>query len=161
MLLDARSYFQYHAKCKDIQLTHLIFADDILLFCKADSCSPQLMKDILTEFSETSGLKMNPAKSHMFFGGTSTQMKQSILQQLTFVEEKLPVRYDGLPLISTRLSYADCKPVRHSLHASINSWASKFLSYAGGRVQLVNSVLFQLQTYWCDALLLPSITVLN
>ncbi|KAL0300294.1 UNVERIFIED_CONTAM: putative mitochondrial protein [Sesamum calycinum] len=59
------SHFQYHWKCKEIGLTNLCFADDVLLFCKVDLLSVQVLKEALSEFAALSGLKVNPAKSQI------------------------------------------------------------------------------------------------
>ncbi|KAL0346366.1 UNVERIFIED_CONTAM: hypothetical protein Scaly_1652600 [Sesamum calycinum] len=57
--------FQYHWKCKELGILNLCFADDVLLFCKAHIPSIQVLKDTLSEFSNLSGLNVNPAKSQI------------------------------------------------------------------------------------------------
>ncbi|KAL0308191.1 UNVERIFIED_CONTAM: hypothetical protein Sangu_2988800, partial [Sesamum angustifolium] len=57
--------FQYHWKCKELGLTNLCFADDVLLFCKAHLSSIKVLTDTLTEFATLSGLKVNQAKSQI------------------------------------------------------------------------------------------------
>ncbi|GJY47080.1 reverse transcriptase domain-containing protein [Tanacetum coccineum] len=52
----------------------------------------------------------------------------------------LPVRYLGVPLISSRLLYQDCKVLVQKLESWVNDWRNKFLSLAG-RLQLIRSVL--------------------
>nr|GEW66201.1 hypothetical protein [Tanacetum cinerariifolium] len=42
--------FRYHWLCKEVKLTHLCFADDLLLFCNRDSKSVSIMKKALFEF---------------------------------------------------------------------------------------------------------------
>lgn len=64
------------------------------------------------------------------------------------------MKYLGLPLVSTRLSTNDCQVLLDKVHKRISSWSAKLLSYAG-RLQLITSVLFQLQAYWCEAFILP------
>ncbi|GKU97317.1 hypothetical protein SLEP1_g10479 [Rubroshorea leprosula] len=100
------------------------------------------------------GLAINSSKSQMFFGGVSDGLKGHILNQIGFSERQLPVKYLGLPLISTKLSAITCQLVVDKIRHRICSWTSKFLSYAG-RIQLVNSVLFHIQVFWSGALLLP------
>jgi hypothetical protein len=69
-------------------------------------------------------------------------------------EGKLPVRYLGVPLISSRLSYADCRGLLERITRRIDSWLCRNLSYAG-RLQLLSSVLYSLQVYWTNIFILP------
>ncbi|KAL0439881.1 UNVERIFIED_CONTAM: hypothetical protein Slati_2471100 [Sesamum latifolium] len=48
-------------------------------------------------------------------------------------------RYLGLPLLASRLSIADCKPILQKIDSRIKGWDGIMLSFAG-RVQLIKSV---------------------
>lgn len=48
-------------------VSHLLFADDVLLFTKARSSQARLVSNILKRFGEASGLKVNVSKSISFF----------------------------------------------------------------------------------------------
>ena len=73
---------------------------------------------------------------------------------LGFQEGHLPMRYLGLPLISSRLSIADCQPLLSKIDTRINGWERLALSYAG-RVQIIKSVLVAMGVYWASAFILP------
>ncbi|GAV66931.1 LOW QUALITY PROTEIN: zf-RVT domain-containing protein, partial [Cephalotus follicularis] len=66
----------------------------------------------------------------------------------------LLVRYLGLPLLASRLSHMDCKVLIYKLMRRTSSWVSNVLSF-GGRLQLLASVLFSIQVFWCTAFILP------
>ncbi|KAL0292021.1 UNVERIFIED_CONTAM: hypothetical protein Sangu_3258700 [Sesamum angustifolium] len=110
--------FQYHWKCKDIGLINLCFADDVLLFCKAHLPSIMVITDTLNEFAALSGLKVNPAKSQIIFSRAVQQERQQILDYLGFQEGSLPVKYLGIPLTSSRLTIADCRPLIDKVDAT-------------------------------------------
>ncbi|KAL0289060.1 UNVERIFIED_CONTAM: Retrovirus-related Pol polyprotein from type-2 retrotransposable element R2DM [Sesamum calycinum] len=65
--------FQFHWKCKEQQILDLCFADDVLVFCKADIPSISVIKDTLCEFAELSGLKVNPQKPNYPFTGSTAR----------------------------------------------------------------------------------------
>lgn len=65
--LSENSSFSHQWKTKEIQLTHLMFADDLLLFCKGDRPSISAMINTVNRFSLASNLKPNPTKSVCFF----------------------------------------------------------------------------------------------
>ena len=94
--------FKYHKGCKEIQLTHLSFADDLLILSHGDYCSVQVISDTLNEFSASSGLKPNMGKSTIFFGSVDIGERQRILEILPFNVGKLPVRYLGIPLLAKK-----------------------------------------------------------
>lgn len=117
--------------------------------------SPLWLEQQLDEFAEVSGLQANLIKSQVFVDGTDEDTKEHILQQLQFSPCTLPIRYLGVPLISTKLSYSDCLPILDGIKQRISAWMNRFLSFAG-RVQLINSVLFHVQAYWSSIFILPS-----
>ena len=60
--------FKYHYGCKELKLTHLCFADDLLVLCNGDKEFVAVVKKTLDEFSSVSGLFPNMSKSIIFFG---------------------------------------------------------------------------------------------
>lgn len=61
--------FQFLHRYEKIRLTHLDFVDDLMIFCRANRCSLQFVKDVLEYYEGLSGLKANIGKSSMFVAG--------------------------------------------------------------------------------------------
>ncbi|XP_062100541.1 uncharacterized protein LOC133806459 [Humulus lupulus] len=64
--------FQFHMRCKSLRLTHLCFADGLLLFCKGDYIASTLLLRGFKLFSNTSGLQANVEKSAVYGAGLDT-----------------------------------------------------------------------------------------
>nr|TKS17240.1 hypothetical protein D5086_0000020710 [Populus alba] len=152
------SSFHYHWRCQPNKLTHLCFADDLMLFCRADIDSIQVLKRSLDNFSQLSGLHINLDKSSLYLSGIDANRRSTIVGMLGIQKATLPVRYLGVPLISTRLTHTDCIPLMERIIARIKLWTSTSLTYAG-RLQLIKSVLFSIQVYWSSIFILPSATI--
>nr|GEV25139.1 hypothetical protein [Tanacetum cinerariifolium] len=95
----------------------------------------KVILDSLKEFKNVSGLVPSIPKSTTFFCNVPNALKANILSSMPFVEGTLPVRYLGVPLISSKLSYCDCKVLIEKLESRVNDWRNKFLLLAG-RLQL-------------------------
>lgn len=63
--------FRYHPKYRQIKLTHLLFANDVLIFARGDRPSVRLVKQLLDTFAATSGLKISAEKYSLFLGGVN------------------------------------------------------------------------------------------
>ncbi|XP_074297994.1 uncharacterized protein LOC141628795 [Silene latifolia] len=81
--------------------------------------------------NSSSGLKMSKGKSNVYFNGVPAGLKNQILQVSGLIEGKLPFRYLGVPIKTTRLTSKDCKPLIDKIVNRIRSIGAKKLSYAG------------------------------
>ncbi|KAL0310172.1 UNVERIFIED_CONTAM: hypothetical protein Scaly_2954200 [Sesamum calycinum] len=146
--------FQFHWRCKELGIVNLCFADDLLLFCKADIHSATVLHGILQEFQRLAGLHANAQKSQIFFSKAALQVQHQIQSIFGFPQGTFPVRYLGVPLITSKLSRADCAPLILKIEARIAGWNQLKLTYAG-RTQLIKSVLSSIHQYWCSVFILP------
>lgn len=146
--------FSFHWRTKQINLSHVIFADDIFLFCKGNSASIRILLDSVLSFSALSGLRLNSHKSQVFFCGVDDYTMRDTIQRYGFMRGTLPISYLGLPLITSRLNAQSCAPLIFRLCSKIESWTVRTLRYSG-RLQLITSVLQGIQGYWSSFLFLP------
>ncbi|XP_021729481.1 uncharacterized protein LOC110696493 [Chenopodium quinoa] len=123
--------FNFHQRCERLSITHLMFADDLLLFTRADECSVRLMFKAFQKFSRASGLEANLLKSEVYFRGVSTELQNTLLESLGMFAGAIPFKYLGVPLSSKKLTIQQCKPLVNKIASRIEGWASRFLSYSG------------------------------
>jgi hypothetical protein len=78
--------FGFHHRCARLQLTHLCFTDDLLIFYDACHTSISIIKAALLEFEILSGLRANPSKSFLFCVEISNRLKDGLLSDLQMRE---------------------------------------------------------------------------
>lgn len=152
--LATDTHFKYHWRTSQLKLSHLIFADDLLLFCRGDSSSISTLLKAIDHFSASSGLIPNPLKSNWFFCNVPADVIQQATSSSNIQVGILPIKYLGLPLLSTRVSKSDCVPLVQRLCGRINSWINISLRFSG-RLQLIKAILFNIQGFWSTYLFLP------
>lgn len=135
----------YHPRCKNIDITHLCFADDLMIFVDGTRNSVEGILKVFEEFDKVSGLKISREKSVLFMAGTD-QRGEDILRLFQFATGKLPVRYLGLPLLTKNMTITYLLLLVEKIRKRISSWKGRFLSYAG-RLQLINSVIRSLTNF--------------
>ena len=101
-LKDDKS-FKYHPKCSKLDITHLCFADDVLLFSRGDLEFVKAIQRCFSQFSQASGLQANLNKSSIYCGGIQMEVRQQIVQQLGYNMEELPLKYLGVPLSTKKM----------------------------------------------------------
>ena len=84
----------------------------------------------------------------------SEQNKDQILRTLRYQLGELPVRYLRVPVIPTKLKKSDCMVLVEKITNRINPWKNKVLSY-GGRIQLIMSVLSNIQIFSRSRFIFP------
>lgn len=145
----------FHPRCKNLKITHLCFADDIMVFSDGKARSMEGVLNVFKDFASYSGLTISLEKSTLFLASITGTSRDIILNRFPFDSGTLPVRYLGLPLLTKRMSLADCLPLIEKIKARISSWQHRMLSFAG-RLQLLASVISSLTNFWISAFRLPS-----
>lgn len=144
--------FSFHPKWREGLITHLCFADDLVIFSKADSASLRKIMERLKAFGDSSGLMANFHKSEFFVAGVQDYTD---LQSITgFSLGTMPFHYLGIPIAGYRLQVCHYSPCISRLLQKINLWKTSSLSYAG-RLELIKSVFQGIYCFWLNALPVP------
>ncbi|XP_019235180.1 PREDICTED: uncharacterized protein LOC109215551 [Nicotiana attenuata] len=132
--LKDNKQFRFYLRCAKFNLVQLGFVDDLLLFCRGDILSVQILHKHFQLFSAASGLIANLNKSCIYFGSVNNMLHQQNMDILGYIKGELPFIYLGVPLSTKRLSAIHCEPLIERMLRRIQSWTTKFLSYAGRAV---------------------------
>ncbi|XP_074283597.1 uncharacterized protein LOC141608138 [Silene latifolia] len=134
--------------------------DDLILFCKGDRASIELMVNAFNFFSKASGLQLNKGKSNFYFNGVDEGLVQEVERATGMCRGSVPFRYLGVNVSPKRLYIMDCNCLVDKVVDRIRRMGSRQLSYAG-RVVLIKSVLSTLHSYWARIFILPKTVIRN
>lgn len=104
-------------------------------------------------FSESTGLKVNYGKSCLVPINIDNDRASQLAGEFGCLVGSFPFTYLGLPLGITKPQVRDYAPLLCRIERRLSA-SSLFLSYAG-RLQLINSVISSLPTYYLCSLKLP------
>ncbi|XP_059627004.1 uncharacterized protein LOC132269774 [Cornus florida] len=127
--------FKHHWRCKEQGITHLSFADHLLLVYHRDIESVSVLKSALDFFCSMSGLAINLTNSSIFLSGSGPHTEEAIIEILGIHKGNLPIRHLGVPLITTNLKAAECRPFIDNITHWIIHWSARSLSYAGPKMK--------------------------
>jgi hypothetical protein len=93
-------------------ITHLLFADDSLIFINACGASAARLNGILTIYNQASGQQVNRNKSSIYFSpNTSDTLREEVKQELQILTEAFVrsiwvslLRLGGLPMRPSSIS---------------------------------------------------------
>ena len=131
---------------RSLAVSHLLFADDTLIFCDADLDQILILRMILIWFEAVSGLKINLGKSNLVPVGVVHNIGL-LLDVLGCKLGSLPMKYLGLPLGANFKDKTIWNPILEKMERKLAGWKHLYLS-KGGRVTLIKSTLSNLPTYF-------------
>ena len=134
---------------------HLLFADDSLLMCKADTEESLAIMECLKQYGDASGQEINKMKSSSIFGGKiPTAKKEEIKRILEIDKEGGDGTYLGLPECFHGSKQELLNFIRESLQGRLQGWFLKALSQ-GGKEILLKSIALALPVYAMSVFRLP------
>ena len=137
------------------RLTHLFFADDSLLFCRASVQECMHIQDLLSTYEDASGQKLNRDKTTLFFSkNTDRGIHDSIIDLFGVPEVKQYEKYLGLPSFVGRNKKTSLAFIKDRIWKKFQGWKEKILSQAGREV-LLKAVVQAIPTFSMSCFKLP------
>ena len=135
---------------EELQITHLLFADDTLVFYNDSRDQLAYLSWILLWFEAISGMKINLEKSLIMSVGNMENLDE-LAFELGCRTRALPSTYLGLPLGMRCNSLQVWDGVEERFRKTLALWKRQYIS-KGGRLTLIKSTLSNMPIYTVSVL---------
>ncbi|MCH83533.1 putative ribonuclease H protein, partial [Trifolium medium] len=128
-------------------VSHLMFADDLLLFGEASERQMRSIMDTLNTFCNMSGQEVSQEKTSILFSkNVERGLRVKLLQISGFKETNDFGKYLGVPLVGRTPKRSDYQYILDQVSSKLSAWKATQLSFAG-RVTLAKSVIEAVPIY--------------
>jgi len=136
-------------------VSHLLFADDSLLFFGANTENAQEINDVMETYCQASGQQINMDKSSIHFAkGVSNSTREEIKTLLNVQNESVSEKYLGMPSDVGGSVNDAFKYLKDRVWKRVQGWMEHSLS-AGGKEVLIKAVVQAIPTYSMSCFKLP------
>ena len=139
----------------EIVISHLLYADDTIIFCDANAEQLMYLRWTLMWFEAFSGLKINLVKSEIIPLGRVDNV-EALAAELGCGVGSLPIKYLGLPLGAPHRASRVWDSIEEKFRNRLSSWKKQYIS-KGGRLTLIRSTLSSLLIYFLSLFRIPKI----
>ncbi len=142
------------ARGSGLSISHLLFADDTIVFCDAIPDQLLHLRMVLGCFEAVTGLGVNMGKSELVPVGEVNNV--SLLADILCSKVgALPMTYLGMPLGASFKVSSVWNPILENIERKLAGWKKLYLS-KGGRLTLLKSTLSSLPTYYLSLFTIPN-----
>ena len=133
----------------NLNITHLLFVDDVLIFCLGTKGDSRALQEILELFTKATGMEINSGKSslttHLLRPEEEAVITRFFPYNTSGLDEGL--KYLGFSLKANLYRKQDWYWLVGKVEKRLMVWSHKWLSRAG-RLVLVKSILEAIPVYW-------------
>ncbi|WMV24703.1 hypothetical protein MTR67_018088 [Solanum verrucosum] len=138
------------------KVNHLAFADDMIILCKAEIGTMQMVNGVLERYEKMSGQKINKEKSAIYLHDKVSQGDVVVAEVATgILRKEFPFTYLGCPIFYRRKQKAYYQQMINRISTKLQAWKGKLLSYAG-RAILIKHVLQSIPVHCLSVMNPPS-----
>ena len=141
----------------EMNVSHLLFADDTIIFCEARKEHLTHLGWILAWFEAAFGLRINLAKSELIPIREVEDIEDMAVELGCRVGD-FPVKYLGLPLGAHHKALSMWDGVEERMRRRLALWKRHYLS-KGGRIILIKSSLASIPIYQLSLFRMPKLVV--
>ncbi|XP_060965278.1 uncharacterized protein LOC133034246 [Cannabis sativa] len=155
-LQEAQAHFSGIQICRGaLPLSHLLFADDSMVFSPVHSQASDSLNDILDLYNKATGQLVNRDKSSILFSpNTSADAQLCFRQSLQLLGEGFISKYLGVPHCVGRVSNSMFHYLLQKVSSKLNSWNENFFSRAG-KETLIKAVVQAIPSFAMSCFKVP------
>ncbi|XP_026451452.1 uncharacterized protein LOC113351704 [Papaver somniferum] len=146
-------YEGFRVRHNGTQVSHLLFADDTLVFSSDSVQQIHYISASLICFRLCSGLSINAAKSTAV-GMGETHCQQPVVSSLGCTITDFPIPYLGMPVGASYRCRRIWDAVIENFEARLQGWMGRCLTY-GGRLILIKFVLSAIAIFMMTVYSMP------
>ncbi|KAH1045400.1 hypothetical protein J1N35_036184 [Gossypium stocksii] len=138
-------------------ISHLFFADDSILFGDVSEKGANTIRNIITEYEQASGQRVNFEKSLIYFGNNVEPRIRNLVTGILGVRVASNLEnYLGLPMMVGRKKKWAFAHFVDRFRKRIENWGLRYLSM-GGKEIFIKSVLQAIHVYVMQCFALPKL----
>lgn len=154
--VDANQWKPVRVSRNGPRISHVFFADDLILFAEANVENAQLMRRCVDSFCEISGQRVSYEKSCVYVSSNIGRMVANQLADMCGSPLTSDLgKYLGVPLIHKRITRNTYNYLLDKVSTRLASWKARTLSLAG-RLTLIKSVTSSIPIYVMQTTKLPA-----
>jgi hypothetical protein len=133
--------FQEFKICRNSPgISHLLFADDCLVFFKANLDQAATMREIIATFEKGSGQLLSVNKSSILFSDNCSITNKNLVRQILAISRQdFEDKYLRFPTPEGRMKKGKFQPSKDRLSKKLNNWIEQLMSM-GAKDELIKSV---------------------
>ncbi|CAL0322191.1 unnamed protein product [Lupinus luteus] len=126
--------------------THVLYADDILIFCKGVKREIRALNNLISSYASASGQHISQTKCKFYSSSSNHRKIANLSSWLGFNAGSLPFTYLGVPLFRGKPKKTHLQPIADRIVLKMSKWKGSLLSIMG-RVELVKSIIHSMLAY--------------
>lgn len=153
--VNKRTWRPLRASRSGTSISHIFFADDLMLFAESSVEQLDIIKQCLLDFSKASGQRISFEKSSIVFSPNVSSEEQSRISRASGIPIASELgKYLGVHLVHGRHGKKHYRELLEKVHKRLSEWKMNSLSLAG-RVTLAASTIASLPIYAMQTSQLP------
>lgn len=123
---------QFHSRLRGFPISHLAYADDVLIFSQAHEDSVARLIQCLEHYMAVSGQRINHGKSNFYISAHYEEEWRPRLEASSgFTHGTLPFTYLGVPIFRGFQRISFFTGLKNKLSERIHGWSHRQLSFGG------------------------------
>ncbi|XP_072952512.1 uncharacterized protein [Typha angustifolia] len=143
-------------RVREVQLSHLLYADDLLFMLEATPANAYSILESLSQYERLTNQRVNYSKSELYLSRRVGAEEGCHLSALLGLKEAgMPFKYLGVLISGRRVKVQEQQELVERISKRLAGWKGTLLSQVG-KLTLIKAALLAIPSYWLGSTWVPN-----